>query len=155
MTRRRILAGWSIGLLMGVMAAGTAFGAESGWKTEDGVLKFVDNKGNYVTNEWRTRDGKSYFLGSDGEIEKSTWIENTYYVDDKGVMVKNSWVHTDGKDGLKEEGWYFLGKNGKTEEGWKNVGDGRYNFDSDGKMRTGWFYEGEIYTTWAAGTTGP
>ena len=56
MTRRRILAGWSIGLLMGVMAAGTAFGAESGWKTEDGVLKFVDNKGNYVTNEWRTRD---------------------------------------------------------------------------------------------------
>ena len=143
MTRRRILAGWSIGLLMGVMAAGTAFGAESGWKTEDGVLKFVDSKGNYVTNEWRIRDGKSYFLGSDGEIEKSTWIENTYYVDDKGVMVKNSWVHTDGKDGLKEEGWYFLGKNGKTEEGWKNVGDGRYNFDSDGKMRTGWFYEGD------------
>lgn len=143
MTRRRILTGWAIGLLLGVMAAGTALGAESGWKTEDGVLKFVDSKGNYVTNEWRTRDGKSYFLGSDGEIEKSTWIENTYYVDDKGVMVKNSWVHTDGKDGLKEEGWYFLGKNGKTEEGWKNVGDGRYNFDSDGKMRTGWFYEGD------------
>ena len=87
MTRRRILTGWAIGLLLGVMAAGTALGAESGWKTEDGVLKFVDSKGNYVTNEWRTRDGKSYFLGSDGEIEKSTWIENTYYVDDKGVMV--------------------------------------------------------------------
>lgn len=41
--------------------------------------------------------------GQRREIEKSTWIENTYYVDDKGVMVKNSWVHTDGKDGLKEE----------------------------------------------------
>ena len=65
MTRRRILTGWAIGLLLGVMAAGTALGAESGWKTEDGVLKFVDSKGNYVTNEWRTRDGKSYFLGSD------------------------------------------------------------------------------------------
>ena len=49
MTRRRILTGWAIGLLLGVMAAGTALGAESGWKTEDGVLKFVDNKGNYVT----------------------------------------------------------------------------------------------------------
>ena len=42
MTRRRILTGWAIGLLLGAMAAGTALGAESGWKTEDGVLKFVD-----------------------------------------------------------------------------------------------------------------
>lgn len=70
-------------------------------------------------------------------------------------MVKNSWVHTDGKDGLKEEGWYFLGKNGKTEEGWKNVGDGRYNFDSDGKMRTAGSTRAIISTTWAARTTVP
>ena len=38
MTRRRILTGWAIGLLLGVMAAGTALGAESGWKTEDESL---------------------------------------------------------------------------------------------------------------------
>lgn len=44
MTRRRILTGWAIGLLLGVMAAGTALGAESGWKTEDGFL-----------NLWTTR----------------------------------------------------------------------------------------------------
>lgn len=143
MTRRRKLTGLTMGLLIGMLAAGTAMGAEAGWKTESGNLKFVDNKGNYVTNEWRTRDGKSYFLGSDGKAEKSTWIGNTYYVDDKGVMAKNSWVHADGKDGLKDEGWYYLGKNGKTEDGWKNIGDGRYNFDSDGKMRTGWYYEGD------------
>lgn len=142
MTRKRMLTGLAIGLCLGILAAGTAMAAESGWKTEGGSLKYVDGSGNYVTNDWKTRDGKSYFLGSDGEIEKSTWISNTYYVDDKGVMVKNSWIHTDGKDGLKEEGWYFLGRNGKVEtDGWKNVEDGRYNFDSDGKMRTGWYYE--------------
>lgn len=116
----------------------------AGWVTEDGRLRYVDSKGNYVTNDWKTKDGKSYYLGSDGEVEKNTWIANTYYVDGKGAMVKNTWIKSDGKDGLKEEGWYFLGKDGKVEkDGWKNIEDARYCFDSDGRMRTGWYYEGD------------
>lgn len=144
MTGKKMLAGLAMGFMLGILAAGTVMGEEAGWKTVDGALRYVDSKGNSVTNDWKTRDGKSYFLGSDGEIEKSTWVANTYYVDENGVMMKNSWIHMDGKDGLKEEGWYYLGRDGKAEEdGWKNIGDGRYNFDSDGRMRTGWYYEGD------------
>lgn len=142
MTGRKRLTGLAMGLWLGILAAGTAMGEQAGWKTVDGALRYVDSKGNYVTNDWRTRDGKSYFLDSGGEVEKDNWIANTYYVDSKGVMMKNSWFHEDGKDGLKEEGWYYLGRDGKAEtDGWKNIGDGRYNFDADGKMRTGWYYE--------------
>ena len=54
MTRRRILAGWSIGLLMGVMAAGTAFGAESGCGPA-GTLRAT-----------MTVDGRKYYFGENG-----------------------------------------------------------------------------------------
>lgn len=144
MTMKRLVFLLGISLCLGTLGAGTAFGEQAGWKQEEGVLRYVDGRGNYVTNDWKERDGKSYFLGSEGEIEKNTWIANTYYVDSDGAMVKNAWVCTTGKDGLKEPGWYFLGKDGKAEEdGWKNIGDGRYSFDSDGRMRTGWFYDGD------------
>lgn len=126
----------------GTVAAGVKK-SESGWVKEDGDWRYKDSKGNYAVNDWKTRDGKSYYLGSEGTIEKGTWIANTYYVDDSGAMVRNTWIHADGKDGLKEEGWYYLGKDGKAEEdGWKNIEDGRYCFDSDGRLRTGWYYEG-------------
>lgn len=147
MTVRRLVSALGISLCLAALGTGTVFGSQAGWKKVDGVLKYVDSKGNYVTNQWKEKDGKSYFLGSEGEVEKNTWIGDAYYVDSDGVMVKNDWVHVTGKDGLKEEGWYYLGKDGKAEEdGWKNIGDGRYSFDSDGRMRTGWFYDGdEIY----------
>lgn len=116
----------------------------AGWVEESGSLRYVDSKGNYVTNDWKTRDGKSYYLGSDGQVEKNTWIANTYYVDSKGAMARNTWIHANGQDGMKEEGWYYLGKDGKAEaDGWKNIDKARYCFDSDGKMRTGWYYEGD------------
>lgn len=155
---------WALltGLWMTTAAAGISMGAEpadtpitaavkkdrakdeSGWVKDGGIEKYRDSLGNYVTNDWKTRDGKSYYLNSDGEVEKNTWIANTYYVDSKGAMVKNTWIHSDGTDGLKEEGWYYLGKDGKAEEdGWKNIGDGRYSFDSDGRLRTGWYYDGD------------
>ncbi|WP_367932114.1 N-acetylmuramoyl-L-alanine amidase family protein [Enterocloster citroniae] len=131
-----------IGPADGTVAAGVKK-ADSGWVEENGTMRYTDSKGNYVTNDWKTRDGVSYYLGSEGTVEKNTWIANTYYVDGEGAMVRNSWIHTDGKDGLKEAGWYFLGRDGKAEEdGWKNIEDGRYCFDSDGRMRTGWYYEG-------------
>ncbi|MCC8024816.1 MAG: cell wall-binding protein [Clostridium sp.] len=144
MTVKKLVSLLGISLCLGILGTGTVFGDQAGWKKEGDVLKYVDSKGNYVTNDWKDKDGKSYYLGSEGEIEKNTWIANTYYVDEEGAMVKNAWIRTGGKDGLKEEGWYFLGKDGKAEEdGWKNIGDGRYSFDSDGRMRSGWFYDGD------------
>ena len=84
----------------GTVAAGVKKSA-GGWVKEDGSWRYKDSKGNYVVNDWKTRDGKSYYLGSEGQIEKSTWIANTYYVDGSGAMVRNDWIHADGKDGLK------------------------------------------------------
>lgn len=46
-----------------------------------------------------------------------------------------------------KSGWYYLNRNGKVEKNdWKTIGKGKYCFDSDGRMRTGWHYEnGDIY----------
>ena len=60
------------------MAAGVKK-ADSGWVEENGTMRYTDSKGNYVTNDWKTRDGVSYYLGSEGTVEKNTWIANTYY----------------------------------------------------------------------------
>ncbi|MGN0372056.1 MAG: N-acetylmuramoyl-L-alanine amidase family protein [Enterocloster sp.] len=120
---------------------------QTGWITEGSRLKFVDNDGYFVKNEWRSRDGKSYYLDSNGNAALDTWIDNTYYVNEAGVMVKNDWVYEDGKSGLKKAGWYYMGRDGKAEKNdWKVIERFRYCFDSEGRMRTGWYYEdGNIY----------
>ncbi len=80
-------------------------------ETEDGVLKFVDNKGNYVTNEWRTGTENHTFLGSDGRLRRAPKIELTL-CGRQGSYGEEFLVPQTARDGLKEEGWYFLGKNG-------------------------------------------
>lgn len=144
MTRKRMLSGLALGVCLGILTAGTAMGSDAGWVDEGMGPRYVDSRGNYVTNDWKQKDGEYYYLGSDGQLERGTWIENEYYVDKSGAMVKNNWVHDDGSSGLKDAGWYYLGKDGKSEAGgWKNIGGARYCFDKDGKMRSGWYYEGD------------
>lgn len=128
------------GLTLGT--AETVWAAESGWTSDNGTWRYVDSSGSYVTNQWKTSGGASYYLGGDGSMAVSSWIDGTYYVDEDGAMVKNSWIQVTESGGTKEEGWYYMGSNGKlTEDGWATVGDAKYCFDSDGKMRTGWYYE--------------
>ena len=31
---------------------------------------------------------------------------------------------------------------------WSTIGDKKYAFDSDGKMRTGWYFDNEIFIIW-------
>lgn len=74
-------------------------------------------------------------------------VEGTMrYVNEDGAMEKNTWIYEDGTSSMKK-GWYYLGPDGKAEKNeWKKLGEVRYCFDSDGRMRTGWHYEdGEIY----------
>ena len=85
---------------------------------------------------------------SAGAAEKG-WrtVEGTMrYVNEDGAMEKNTWIYEDGTSSMKK-GWYYLGPDGKAEKNeWKKLGEVRYCFDSDGRMRTGWHYEdGEIY----------
>ncbi len=147
MSRYQLFTALGAGLVLGVSISMAAMAAQPGWTEESGVKRFVDNNGSYVKNEWRTDDGTSYYLDSRGNVAVDTWIEDTYYVDSQGAMQKNTWVEEDGSTGLKEPGWYYVGRDGKAEKNdWKIIDDFRYTFDNDGRMRTGWHYEGgEIY----------
>lgn len=136
----KMLTGLGLCLLLNAAAAGTALAA--GWTSESGTWKYVDNNGSYAANEWKTSNGESYYLGSDGEMETDAWIDGTYYVNSQGAMVKNAWIQVTETGGTKEPGWYYLGSSGKLEQdGWKTIGDYKYCFDSDGRMRTGWYFE--------------
>ena len=72
------------------------------------------------------------------------WIDDEYYVNDSGAMVKNSWIHITEEGGSKPAGWYYTDSKGKLErDGWETIGTYKYAFDSDGRMRTGWFFDGD------------
>ena len=59
-------------------------------------------------------------------------------------MVKNSWIHITEEGGSKPAGWYYTDSKGKLErDGWETIGTYKYAFDSDGRMRTGWFFDGD------------
>lgn len=147
MQTRRFMWAVGLGLCISCTVPASAMAAKAGWVTEDGAVKYIDGKGNYVKNAWRDSEGKRYYLDSNGEAAANTWIDNTYYVDESGAMVTNAWLHDSGESGLKAEGWYFLGNDGQVEtDGWRTIEGARYCFDKDGKMRTGWHYEkGDIY----------
>ena len=126
---------------------GSAFCAQAadiGWVTEDGTWRYKDASGNYVTNTWKTSGGSSFYLGSDGKMTVNQWIDDEYYVNDSGAMVKNSWIHITEEGGSKPAGWYYTDSKGKLErDGWETIGTYKYAFDSDGRMRTGWFFDGD------------
>lgn len=137
-----ILAG--LALIMALSGAGalTSLAAEAGWTSDGGVWRYTDSSGSYVTNTWKTSGESSFYLGSDGTMAADTWIDDTYYVGADGAMVKNAWIQMTEESSGKEPGWYYLGSSGKAEEdGWKTIGDYKYCFDDDGKMRTGWYFD--------------
>ena len=144
--RNRFILGAAAGLLLAAALPFGALGAEKGWHTVDGAERYVDETGSIVTKQWRNRDGKSYYLDENGEIVTDTWIQGTWHVDETGAMEKENWIYEDGSSQMAE-GWYYLGPSGKAEKNdWKKLGDVRYSFDSQGRMRTGWHYEnGDIY----------
>ena len=144
--RKRFILGAAAGLLLAAALPFGALGAEKGWHTIDGAERYVDENGGIVTEQWRNRDGRSYYLDENGEIVKDAWIQGTWHVDENGAMEKEAWIYEDGSSGMAE-GWYYLGPGGRAEKNdWKKLGDVRYSFDSQGRMRTGWHYEnGDIY----------
>ncbi len=144
--RNRFILGAAAGLLLAAALPFGALGAEKGWQMVDGAERYVDETGGIVTEQWKKRDGKSYYLDENGEIAADAWIQGTWHVDETGAMEKETWIYEDGSSQMAK-GWYYLGPSGKAEKNdWKKLGDVRYSFDSQGRMRTGWHYEnGDIY----------
>ena len=144
--RNRFILGAAAGLLLAAALPFGALGAEKGWQMVDRAERYVDETGGIVTEQWKKRDGKSYYLDENGEIAADAWIQGTWHVDETGAMEKETWIYEDGSSQMAK-GWYYLGPSGKAEKNdWKKLGDVRYSFDSQGRMRTGWHYEnGDIY----------
>ncbi len=134
-----------------VLCAGC--GDKSGWDTQNGVTRYLDEKGNpqtgwleiegvsyYFTPEngamatgWNTVDGVRYYFGADG-VRPTGWQEldgNRYYLDDEGVAA-TGWQELDGKR-------YYFAQDGHAVTGVVVMGGKGYRFQEDGSMVVGWF----------------
>ena len=113
----------------------------------DGAERYVDETGSIVTEQWKHRNRKKilHYLDENGEIVQTPGSRATWHVHETGAMEKNTeWTRT---VPLRWRKAVVFGRQRKAEKNdWKKLGDVRYSFDSQGRMRTGWHYEnGDIY----------
>lgn len=112
--------------------------------------RYYDQNNQPVTLAWKKSKDYWYYLTADGSILKHRAFrdrDSHYYVDDEGKMVQNTWVLVDSGNSPGEEfedGWYYFGADGKgyrrkNNSYKKNIDDGTYIFDEEGKMLSGWF----------------
>lgn len=91
---------------------------------------FTDSSGRRVTNSWRESGSQMFYLGDDGIMVRSQWIDGTYYVSSSGARAANRWVYAE--EGTREA------PNGGDRTGisrLKYFGD-----ENDGRMARGWKY---------------
>ena len=72
----RLLPALGAALLFTLGSAFSAQAADIGWVSEDGVWRYKDSSGNYVTNAWKASGDSLFYLGSDGEMAVSQWIDD-------------------------------------------------------------------------------
>ena len=113
---------------------------KQGW-VKEGSSWYYFNQGIMVRNAWQG----NYWLGSDGRMAISSWVDNDrYYVGSDGVWVKGAQKQEEKKQGWVKEGnsWYYYNQGERTKNAWV----GSYWLGSDGKMVTGaWVDNGRYY----------
>ena len=109
---------------------------KQGWAKE-GTAWYYYNQGQIVKNSWVG----SYWLGSDGKMATSAWVDNgRYYVGPNGVWDKNAKKPEESKPAEKKQGWkkednaWYYYDNGEVARN-KWIGD-TYWVGKDGKMVT-------------------
>lgn len=140
----KIAAVVSAAALLAIGASFTSMAAEKGtWKLEDGEWYCYDKDGEVIEEAFCLSNGKEYYVGEDGRLASSTWVEDgdaTYFVNSAGEKIVNDWRYTtpvDDEEG--DEAWYYFQSTGKRAENKKLVIDGKtYYFNADGEMLTGW-----------------
>lgn len=126
--------------------------AAVGWTTYNNKKYFFSNstklgtRGRAITG-WKKIGKYKYYFGSNGVMQKSRWINNTYYLDASGHMltscvtpdgyvvnssgkktrVANGWITVDGKK------YYYL--KGKKTVGWRTISGKKYYFDENGVLQ--------------------
>ena len=145
----KIAAVVSAAALLALGASMTSFAASKGtWMMVDGEWYCYDKNGDAYTNVFCSSNGKEYFVGDDGQLVRSEWVEydgSYYFVNSSGAKITNDWrLTTPYDDESADEEWYYFKSNGKRAENEKVTYKGKsYYFDTDGKMLTGWVNTGD------------
>ena len=145
----KIAAVVSAAALLALGASMTSFAASKGtWMMVDGEWYCYDKNGDAYTNVFCSSNGKEYYVGDDGQLVRSEWVEydgNYYFVNSSGAKITNDWrLTTPYDDESADEEWYYFKSNGKRAENEKITYKGKsYYFDTDGKMLTGWVTTGD------------
>ena len=122
-----------------------AVAQKQGWVQSGGAWYFY-YQGNVVRNTWVG----NYWLGADGKMATSSWVDNgRYYVGTNGAWVKDAKKPeapkpVEKKQGWVKEGntWYFYHQGQITKNAWV----GSYWLGADGKMATSsWVDNGRYY----------
>ena len=119
--------------------------AKKGWVQSGASWYYLDAQGRAVRNAWIG----NYWLGSDGRMAVSSWVDNgRYYVGANGLWDKNAKKETP-KPEVKKQGWvksgsdWYYYENGTVA---KNKWAGSYWLGSDGKMAvSSWVDNGRYY----------
>ena len=145
----KIAAVVSAAALLALGASMTSFAASKGtWMMVDGEWYCYDKNGDAYTNVFCSSNGKEYYVGDDGQLVRSEWVDydgSYYFVNSSGAKITNDWrLTTPYDDDSADEEWYYFKSNGKRAENEKITYKGKsYYFDTDGKMLTGWVTTGE------------
>ena len=119
---------------------------KQGWVKEGNAWYFY-YQGQVTKNAWVG----SYWLGADGKMATSSWVDNgRYYVGANGVWDKNAKKPEASKPVEKKQGWkkennvwYYYNEDGTLA---RNKWAGNYWLGSDGKMATNaWVDNGRYY----------
>ena len=145
----KIAAVVSAAALLALGASMTSFAASKGtWMMVDGEWYCYDKNGDAYTNVFCSSNGKEYYVGDDGQLVRSEWVDydgSYYFVNSSGAKITNDWrLTTPYDDDTADEEWYYFKSNGKRAENEKITYKGKtYYFDTDGKMLTGWVTTGD------------
>ena len=140
----KIAAVASAAALLALGASITSFAAAKGnWMMVDGEWYCYDKNGDAYTNTFCSGNGKEYYVGDDGQLVRSEWVEydsSYYFANSSGAKITNDWrLTTPYDDDSADEEWFYFQSNGKMATNKKITYKGKtYFFDADGVMLTGW-----------------
>ena len=126
----------------------------NGFVMQLGISKSISKKqkesygknGDAYENTFCSSNGKEYYVGEDGQLVRSSWVEydsSYYFVNSSGAKITNDWRLTtpyDDDSADEDEYWYYLKKTtGKPATGKQsNINGQIYLFNNEGQMQHGW-----------------
>ena len=118
-----------------------AVAQKQGWVQSGGAWYYY-YQGNVVINAWVG----NYWLGADGRMATSSWVDNgRYYVGSNGEWVRNAQKPEEKKQGWVKDSntWYYYNTDGTLA---RNKWAGNYWLGADGRMSTNsWVDNGRYY----------